>query len=68
MSPPISGQKHSPYDYSWEAFEARRRAIDRQVEADTPRSRRCRSMSLTTSPTSSCTCTPTTRSSMARPR
>ncbi len=34
----MSPLKHSPYDYSWEAFEERRRAIDRQVEADTPRS------------------------------
>ncbi|MCK9496081.1 MAG: error-prone DNA polymerase [Dehalococcoidia bacterium] len=34
----MSPLKHSPYDYSWEAFEARRRAVDRQVESDTPRS------------------------------
>ncbi len=33
----MSPARHS-YDYSWEAFEARRRAVDRQVEADTPRS------------------------------
>lgn len=34
----MSPLKDSPYDYSWESFEERRRAIDRQVESDTPRS------------------------------
>ncbi|GMU41046.1 MAG: error-prone DNA polymerase [Chloroflexota bacterium] len=34
----MSPRRHSPYDYSWKVFEERRRAVDRQVEADTPRS------------------------------
>jgi error-prone DNA polymerase len=34
----MSRLKHSPYDYSWESFAERRRQIDTQVEADTPRS------------------------------
>jgi len=34
----MSPLKHSSYDYSWEAFAAGRQALDRQVEADTPRS------------------------------
>ena len=34
----MSPLKHSPYDYSWEAFAERRRQSDTQVEADTPRS------------------------------
>src|SRR5690606_37743676 len=34
----MSPLKHSPYDYSWEAFGKRRRQLDQQIEADTPRS------------------------------
>ncbi len=34
----MSPRQRSPYDYSWEAFEERRRRVDRQVEQDTPRS------------------------------